>query len=279
MTEGYRALRDGAAWLDLSSRGKIAATGEDRARFLHAMSTNHIQQLAPGGGCYAFFLNVQGRIQADANVLCLEDRFLLDTEPETRERLRQHLEKYIIADDVTLEDISGQLAAVGLEGPEAEGLLLRLGAPAPQAGYSHKRWEEAIVARISFTGAPGFRIFLPSAQKEELVGRLQSAGAVSAGPEDARIVRLEHGKPRYGEDILDTTLPQETRQMHAIHFNKGCYLGQEIVERIRARGHVNRRLEAVQLNPGEKPAGEVTSSALSPALGKTVALAYVRAQR
>lgn len=279
MNDGYQALRNGAAWLDLSSRGKIAATGEDRTRFLHAMSTNHIQQLTRGSGCYAFFLSAQGRIQADANILCMEDRFLLDTEPETREKLQRHLNTYIIADDVTLEDVSDSLAAVGLEGPEAENALSRLGAPVPQSEYAHEAWSGGIVARISSTGAPGFRIFVPLAGKQALIERLQAAGAVAAGAEEARVVRLEHGKPRYGEDLTDATLPQESRQLHAVHFNKGCYLGQEIVERIRARGHVNRALQAVQWGPGEAPPGEITSSAFSPALGKTVALAYVRVQR
>ena len=107
---GYEALRESAAWTDLSSRGKIRVTGEDRARLLHAMATNQIQALTPGQGCYTFFLNAQGRILADANVLCQDDAIILDTEPETRERLFQHLDQFIIADDVTLEDTTEALA-------------------------------------------------------------------------------------------------------------------------------------------------------------------------
>ena len=103
-TAGYTALREDAAWLDLSGRGKIRATGEDRARLLHAMTTNQVETLQPGEGCYAFFLNAQGRILADVNLLCFEDHFLLDTEPETRTKVYEHLDRYIIADDVTLED-------------------------------------------------------------------------------------------------------------------------------------------------------------------------------
>lgn len=279
LSEGYQALRAHAAWLDLSSHGKIFATGSDRARLLHAISTNHIQQLTPGSGCYAFFLSAQGRIQADAFILCLEDRFLLDTEPEAREKLYRHLDKYIIADDVTLEDVSDSLAAIGLEGPKAAAILSAAGAPAPETDYSHEPWGAAFVARISSTGAPGLRIFLPAGRKTEMIGKLESAGAVAASAEDARVVRLEHGKPRYGEDIFDTTLPQETQQMHAMHFNKGCYLGQEIVERVRSRGHVNRLLQPVQFNSDQTPPGELTSSAYSPALGRMVGLAYVRVQR
>src|SRR5438105_12101383 len=104
MGPGYNALRENAAYLDLSARGKIFAAGEDRVRLLHAMTTNHIQRLQPGQGCYAFFLNAQGRILADVNLFVLEDRILLDAEPELGERLYQHLDKFIIADDVTLEN-------------------------------------------------------------------------------------------------------------------------------------------------------------------------------
>src|SRR5260221_552191 len=115
MTPGYSALRAHAASIDLSKRGKIKVTGEDRARLLHAMTTNHIQQLKPGQGCYTFFLNAQGRILGDANVLCFEDHFLLDTEPETGRKLFEHLDRYIIADDATLEDQTEQLATVAVE--------------------------------------------------------------------------------------------------------------------------------------------------------------------
>src|SRR5213594_814680 len=123
MGPGYKALREKAAYLDLSARGKIFAGGEDRVRLLHAMTTNHIQQLQPGQGCYAFFLNAQGRILADVNVFVLPDRILLDVEPEVRERVYQHLDKFIIADDVTVEDASESLMALGIEGPRAEETL------------------------------------------------------------------------------------------------------------------------------------------------------------
>lgn len=290
MPSGYDALHAGAAWLDLCARGRIYASGEDSARLLHAMTTNHVQQLTPGTGCYAFFLNAQGQIQADVNLFCLEERFLLDTEPETRERVFRHLDKYIIADDVALEDITAATGCIAVEGPHAVTVIAAMGALPPEAEYAHVAVEGAVVACVSETGETGFRIFMPAAAQAEWITRLESAGAIYATPEEARVVRLEHGKPRYGEDIFETTLPQETRQMHAVHFTKGCYLGQEIVERIRSRGHVNKLLVkltvdgAVPLAGGTKVsagaagAGEVTSSAFSPALGEVVALAYVRAQ-
>ena len=132
-TAGYTALREHAAWLDLSGRGKIRATGEDRARLLHAMTTNQVETLQPGEGCYAFFLSAQGRILADVNLLCFEDHFLLDTEPETRTKVYEHLDRYIIADDVTLEDQTDRIATIAIEGPEAAAALAKLGAPQPAA--------------------------------------------------------------------------------------------------------------------------------------------------
>jgi len=282
MGPGYQALREATGFIDLSARGKIFAAGEDRVRLLHAMTTNHIQQLQPGQGCYAFFLTAQGRILADANVFILPDRILLDVEPELRQTLYQHLDKFIIADDVTLEDASESLTAMGVEGPRAAEELVAMGAPIPEAPYSHLDWNGRIVARVSATGEPGFRIFAPANQAAREFTPVDA--------ESVRVVRLEHARPRYGEDIFDTTLPQETQQSHALNFNKGCYIGQEIVERIRSRGHINRLLVGLRIDASQAPAagarltaggaevGEITSAAFSPALGKVVALGYVRAQ-
>src|SRR5580692_9770920 len=125
VTVGHEALLNSAGLLDLSLRGRIRVTGEDRARLLHAMTTNHVQQMKPGDGIYVFFLNAQGRILADACILCFEEHFLLDTAPETRQVVYEHLDNYIIADDVTLEDITEQTFSFGLEGPKAADIAAR----------------------------------------------------------------------------------------------------------------------------------------------------------
>lgn len=290
MPSGYEALRNASTWLDLSARAKIKATGEDRARLLHAMTTNHVQQLTPGTGCYAYFLSAQGRILADANLLCRPDHFLIDTEPETREKLFKHLDSFIIADDVTLEDITASLVTIAVEGPSSAAVLGKLGAPAPEHDYDNAEWENGLVVRTSYTGGPGFHIIGPVEERETLIGRLESAGAVAAEAEAFRVVRIENGRPRYGEDISERYLSQEANQPRALHFNKGCYLGQEIVERVRSRGQVHRVLVPIQIDTadppapgtklisGESPAGEITSAAFSPGLGKVVALAYVRVE-
>ncbi len=282
---GYQALRSAAAWLDLSARGKIIASGEDRARLLHAMTTNQVQELKPGDGCYAFFLNPQGRILADVNLFCRENDFLLDVEPETRESLYQHLDHYIIADDVTLEDATDRLATLALEGPQAFAMAARIGTPVPEKPWAHLAWNDVTVANVSSTGAPALRFFVPVDQKQALIEKF---AIPEASPQAARVVRLENFQPRFGEDILGTTLSQETQQSHAVNFNKGCYIGQEIVERVRSRGLVHRLLAGVEMDSTEPPepdtrlfqgdqdVGKITSAAFSPALGKVVAMAYVR---
>jgi aminomethyltransferase len=286
MTQGYEALRHGAAWINLSARGRIAVRGRDRARLLHNLTSNEIKKLTAGCGCYAFLLSPQGRIQADLTLLAFEDHMLLDTEPELPEKIAQHIRRYIVADQVELEDVTAATCAIALEGPESATVLEKAGAAAPGGDYQHVPWGQATVARISLTGQPGFRIYAAADGADEIIRRLAEAGARQATEEDARLVRIENGRPRCGEDIRETSLPQETGQMHAVSFTKGCYLGQEIVERIRAQGHVNRKLVQLRLDSvapaGTRltadgaEAGEITSSIYSPEQASAVALAYVR---
>jgi folate-binding protein YgfZ len=288
--EGYNALRERAAWIDLPGRGHILVHGDDQKRLLHAMTTNHVEQLQPGEGCYAFFLNDRGRIIADVNILCRPEYLVLDVEPEVRQLVYEHLDKYIIADDVTLEDRSDQTVALGIEGPHAAEILGTLGTAAPEAPNAQLEFEDALVANLSVTGVPGFRLFIPVAEKARWVDRLERAGAMQADFEAVETVRLEHGRPRFGSEVTERYLAQETQLNRALHFSKGCYLGQEIVERVRSRGQIHRQLMRIEISssepaqPGTKlaadgnPAAEVVSSAFSPALGKVVALAYVRTE-
>jgi aminomethyltransferase len=287
MTEGYRALRASAAWFDLSTRGRIRATGEDRKRLLHAMTTNDVQGLEPGQGLYAFFLNAQGRVLADATILCAADHLLISTEPETRQSVFEHIDHFIIADDVTLEDATEPTCEFALEGPLASERLDALGAPVPEADYNWRGWNDGIVLRASATGQPGFRLIAPIDKKSALQELLASV-APEATAGEVLAVRLENGRPRYGDDITERYIAHETAQLHALHFQKGCYLGQEIVERVRSRGLVNRQLTPLSIAgtaipargdkilDGAKEVGEVTSAAWSPASDSVRALAYLR---
>ncbi len=285
---GYEALREHVAWIDLSSHGKIRVTGEDRARLLHAMCTNHVEGLAHNRGLYAFFLNEKGRILADAFVYHLGDSLFLDTEPEIRQKLFDHLDRFIIADDVTLENQTESLAAIGLEGPKGLAFAQELEIPAGAAELDVLSYGQGFTVRASSTGAEAVRIFVLAAEKQDLIGRLQKAGVIGATAQEARVARIENGLPRYGEDISDRFLVHETQVLRAVHANKGCYLGQEIVERVRARGQVHRLLVPFRAGSVESPVAgtkvtlngsdvaEVTSAVYSPARGEVVGLAYLR---
>ena len=214
----------------------------------------------------------------------------MHTEPETRLKLQEHLDKYIIADDVTLADETEQWATIGLEGPESAEKLKAISHSAEPRFRS--RFVERRLCGQSFhhwrSGLPGV---LPATQHSHLIETLKAADVEEADPEAVKVVRLEHGKPRYGEDITERYLAQETNQMHAVSFTKGCYLGQEIVERVRSRAQIHRVLTPVRINcrvaptPGTKlkvdgkDVAEITSAAFSPTLNEVVALAYVRVEQ
>ncbi len=289
MMNGYEALHESAAWLDVSSRGRIRATGEDRVRLIHAMCSNDIESLEPGEGSYGFFLNAQGQIQTDSRIYVSEDHLLLDCEPERGQDLLRHLEKFIIMDDVTLEDLAPRSTVIALEGPRAESIAREVvteKVPA-LAAHSHSSCGDARLLRSSISGQPGLWILVDPEQKADLITSLQAAGASAATQEDYRVVRVENQIPRCGSDF-DNHLPQETQQLHALSFTKGCYLGQEIVERVRSRGQVNRLLVGLALDgdaaPPEgspiivegKEVGRLTSAAVSPRLRRVVGLAVVR---
>jgi tRNA-modifying protein YgfZ len=283
-----QAFFENAGLFELPGRGRIRALGEDRKRLLHAMTTNHVQQLETGQGCYAFFLNAQGRILSDVTILAQSDHLLLDVEPASREFVLAHIDKYIIADDVSVEDVSDSQTTLALEGPAAGEILASIGAPVPANYFDSREWANRLVVKTSYTGAGGFHIYLDPLDAPILRETLADARAVEADSQSVETARLLHARPRYGVDITDANLPQETQLTHALHFTKGCYLGQEIVERIRSRGHVNKLLTRLQLSEvpaahaklhaDGKEVGEVTSAVLDPRNRVAVALAYVRAE-
>jgi len=285
VSTGYTSLHESAARLDLSSRGRLRVTGSDRVRLLHAMLTNDVRSLSPGQGNYNFLLDAQGHILADAWLYLLRNSILLDLEPDASARALDHLNRHIIADDVEVTDVTSSLAAIALEGPGAERIS---GVDLSTHPGSTIEIDNRIVARVSATGQPGFRFFVDAARKAEVLEELERAGAKPATPEDTRIVRVENGVPRYGEDFDATSLAQETQQLHAVSFQKGCYLGQEIVERIRARGQVHKLLVRVAVDGKEPPPegtpiradgheiGKLTSPVYSPLRGQCLGFSILR---
>jgi len=290
------ALLHGAGVAPLGDIAWIRVTGEDRVRWLNGMVTNAIQTLAPGEGCYNFVLNAQGRIQGDLTAFALDDSILLETSRDQVEKLLAHLEHFIIMDDVELavvEDRSGILVA----GPHAVSLFAQLGLtpePASSLQVQSARYNAAPVDIIHAHSplVPRFELWSNSETVAALTSDLIAGGANPVASEALEHLRILEGTPRYGIDIRDRDLPQETEQTRALNFAKGCYLGQEIVERIRSRGAVHRMFGGFELSgtlpiPGtaleadSKPVGELTSAAAistseSSAAIKQIALGYVR---
>jgi folate-binding protein YgfZ len=297
--EEYWAFKEAAALTDLSHRGKLLVRGKDAARFLHGMVTNEIKALEPGHGAYAFFVNVHGQIQADCNILRIDaDSFWIDCLRSCTSTIQQTLEKYIIMEDVEVLDLAAQLACIAIEGPcSLEVLRSAIGFEPPHMlPLEHLEVPDlgVRVARTTRSGEFGYWLWGSANQLAEAwqsglrAGR--SLGARPVGHLASDICRIEAGVPRYGTEITDKTLPQETGQLHAISYTKGCYLGQEIVERVRSRGQVHRKLVGLlfegkhEVAPGaelravggDSVVGTLTSAAYSFGLRRTIALGMVR---
>lgn len=288
------AMLDRAGISLLDNVGWIRVTGEDRVRWLNGMVTNSVQDLQAGKGCYNFLLSVQGRIQGDGYIFAEPDALLLETASEQVSSLMSLLDRFIIMDDVELADNSAGRVGLSVSGPRAATLLEGIGISAASLGELELQttaWNSANVTVIhSYSPlVPRFELWTSPETIEALNRALLNAGAVVCDQQSQEWLRLLEGTPRYGIDIRDRELPQETGQIRALHFSKGCYLGQEIVERIRSRGNVHRaftafRLEGAVPSPGtlleaeDKQVGELTSAAaiLLPTGTVQLGLGYVR---
>ena len=286
LSDSLRALTTTAAFVSVES-GWIRVTGSDRVRWLNGMTTNSVQALTSGQGAYTFFLNAQGRIQGDAMVWAEADHLLLQTSPTQTEKLIALLDRFIIMDDVELADVSADQHVLQVLGARAEDFLASAGLTPPGTALMRIGAADAQIARLPRGLVPRFEIAAPThASLDAISGQLLEEGLSPLAEGTLEILRILEGTPLFGTDIRDRDLPQETAQTRALHFNKGCYLGQEIVERIRSRGNVHRTFHAFVLSgetpaPGtpltaeEKPVGELTSITKLPG-GRTVALGYVR---
>jgi folate-binding protein YgfZ len=274
------ALVEGAGAFDLGYRAQIAVGSADRLRWLNGMLTNNVQGLAEGAGNYSFVLNAQGRIQGDCDAFRLADHLLVITDRSQVAALMAHFDRFIIMDDVALEDISATRTALGLAGPAAPQLLAALGVQLPAAASDSLWLMETRICGVPVqlvggypTASPRFELWCANENVRMLWDVLLAAGAIPCGLLAAEALRVLEATPRYGVDLAERDLPQETSQTRALHFSKGCYLGQEIVERIRSRGAVHRRLAQftlsaepaalpVELTAAGAAAGRITSTAL-----------------
>lgn len=291
------AILHRAAFAVLNDRAFLRITGSDATRWLNGMVTNSIQALAPGEGCYNLLLNAQGRIQGDCTVYRepggTQPSFLLQTDSSQLEAVQKHLDHFIIMDDVELTPSLSDETSLLVLGPDAPRLLQSIGLPAPDPlRLAHADSPDGPVLLLTppLGSVPRFELRAAPGILSALTTNLRDHGATEVSLEALETLRVLSATPLYGRDITDKYLPQEINQPHALHFAKGCYLGQEIVERIRSRGQVHRLLTPLTLTGSlptdlpttiqadDKPAGEITSAALVqlPTGPQILALGYVR---
>jgi folate-binding protein YgfZ len=293
----YAAVRQSVGLIDRSDWGAIEVTGRDRQSFLHAMLSNEVKALQAGQGCAAAMLDVHGKVQTFATVLALDDRVLVITPPGRAAALMETLDRFLFSEKAELRDATGELDFILAAGPESLAMVTRLsGATIPTIPWHH------VVAPLGGVDARAVRgdgetgeaevwLISPTAHAEPPRSTLIGAGAKLVGRTAYESLRIEAGTPGMGLDADDSVLlPEVPSFERRVSYTKGCYLGQEVVVRIRDRGHVNRHLRGLLLDGADVPeagadvwadggaVGRVTSATLSPALGRAIALGFVRRQ-
>jgi glycine cleavage system T protein len=293
----HRAVRTAAGLLDRSLVGKVEVSGRDRASFLQGMLTNDVKALVPGHGCPAAFLDAHGKVQALLTVLALEDRLLLELPPGIAEKTLQTLDKFLISERAYFTNVTEAFALFALHGPAAGAVLAdATGSPVSLEPYQHVELTVGAapvrLCRVDGLGVTGFHLWGLHQHAADLWRSLVEVGKPHGlrplGGAAFASLRVEAGVPCFGHDVDETTLLMEAPLEHLMSYTKGCYLGQEIVARIKYRGHVNRFLTGLTLDGAEVPdngaavladgkeIGRVTSAVRSIALGRPIALAYVR---
>jgi len=300
-TAEHAALRQTAGVLDLSFRGRLCLTGGDRVRFLHGQVTNDIKKLGLGGGCYAALVTTKGKMESDLNVFNLADELLLDFEPGMTETVMQRLEKYMVADDVQIVDAAPHYGLISVQGPKSKEAVaaLALFEPIPGASFNIIKASDATLGELYLAnhprlGSSGFDLFIPNnslgAVADKLIAAVREIGGRASGWAAFETARIEAGIPRFGADMNANYLLLECNIESAVVFNKGCYIGQEIINRVHTFGHVNKELRGLTLSspagyqaaPGDKlfhqgaEAGQLTSVGRSPTLKTDIALGYVK---
>jgi folate-binding protein YgfZ len=308
VAQEYASVRDGAGLVDLSPRGRFLVSGSEAVQFLNGLITNDMKTLEIGQWMPAAFPNVQGRLVAAVRVIRLQDEgtdrnvppaFMIDTEAATHETVLKTIERFTLAGDFRVNDITNQTAMLSVQGKNAVSVVSAvLGEAAavsasnaarqitwPQAGTT----AEVTVVHASHTSEDGFDLIVDNDHANSLWNALQQAGARPVAYDALEILRIEAGVPRYGVDMDETNVVTETNLDDAVSYTKGCYIGQEIIARIKYRGHVAKKLAGVvfdgtvEVNAGSiinsvdgKEIGRITSVTYSPKLNRTIALAYLK---
>ncbi|HTV57130.1 MAG TPA: aminomethyltransferase family protein [Terriglobia bacterium] len=292
----YQAVRDSAGVFDLSFRSQFTARGSDRVRFLQGMVTNDVKLLRSGQGTYALLLNSRGHILADVTVYCAEDHFIIETDADLLDKALQALNHYNIGGRTPLEPLS--VSGLAIQGPKARAVLKEvLGISVfdlASLNHTSTDWmgQAVRILQAGHTGEDGCEVWLDrnglKPLWDALLERGRDQGLLPCGVNALETLRIEAGIPKYGSELAEDTLPLEADLLSALSLTKGCYLGQEIVERARSRGRVNWKMVGLflesseapkagdRLRSGDRDVGEITSACPSPALGRTIAMGYVR---
>ena len=289
-------MRERAAIVDRAGHGRILLTGADRRSYLQGLLTNDIEALAPGTGCYAAMLNAQGRMLTDMRVLELGDGVLLDVPSHVTTAIRDHLDNFVFSEDVTVADVTASRVEFGLYGPRALDVLRAAGtegaAPSKAFDVTRVRIGGADALLVATDGpAAGYDVISAAADASAIRQTLIAAGAEGASDQDLETLRIERGRPRFGADMTEETIPLEAGlEERAISRTKGCYVGQEVIVRVQDRGHgrVARKLVGLTFDAAsnipatgatvqsaDRVIGRVTSATWSPALARPIALGYV----
>ncbi|MCI0546810.1 MAG: aminomethyl transferase family protein [Candidatus Rokubacteria bacterium] len=304
----HRAAMQAAGVADRSHLGTAVVTGRDRAAFLQGMLSNDVKALGPGQGCPAAFLDAHGKVMALLHVYALEDRLLLEFPPGLTAKTLERLDRFLISEKAYFEATDGAHAIFALAGPRSAAILAEVtGGAIALADHAHAERviADAPVRIIRRAEAPvaGFYCWTPVAHGAAVWTALRAAGAAAVGATAVDVLRVEAGVPWFGQDVDETVLLPETRLEHLVSYTKGCYIGQELVARVKYRGHVNRALGGLVIEgdgipppgarvtgaddkergsagamsgPPQMATGRITSAVRSLTLGKTIALGYLR---
>lgn len=296
--EEYAGVRKGGGFVDLSHRGKLRLSGKEHVKFLQGMVTNDMNKLEEGKGLYAVLLTPKGRMISDMKLYRESESILLDLEPGLNEKVRDLLVKYRLSYKANIEDVTESLCLLSIHGPNSRSLIQKTlnGEIAELNEYEFLTKEingfQTMIARANRTGEEGYDVFVSTEGVktvwESLAENRKEFGLRAVGLDAMEILRIEAAIPRYGIDMDENTIPLEAGLEHAISYEKGCYVGQEVIARIKWRGHVNWCLAGFEIEGEEPPAkgdkirqgereiGYITSSTFSPALKKIIALGFIR---
>jgi len=298
ITDQYRIIEAGAGWIDRTTRGRLRVEGRDARAFLQALVTNDVSTPGAGSGVDAAYLTPQGRMIAMLRLLCRGDDWLIEVAPGQAASLATRLDQLVFSEDVRVSDVSDATAELSVIGGSAAPALARAldveSSRLTTLGIlSHATVGDVLVVRTDDSPIPGFDLFVPRDAREALVARLAGVGTVGIDAELAEALRIAAGRPAFGIDMTEETIPLEAGLLErAISTTKGCYVGQEVIVRVlhRGAGRVAKRLVRLRFDapagsavpPGtvltadDHETGRVTSSAVSPGDGRLIALGYVR---